>query len=287
MKISVATYSFHGLHADNLMDGFGCLETIRYRYGLHAVDLWNGSLGPDGLVLNPGFQNKVKEALESREMVMPNYHVDGCHVWWDTAAERAEAREKALAHLAAAHAMGAQTVRIDAGGTGFEWSDEQFEVIATTMREYAEFGHARGMRVGPESHWGPELVPDNMERLAKAVDHPGWGILLHCGHWEQATAAEGDRRLAPWAMATHVDQKTTETRLREAITILLDAGYDGYWGVEHHTGRNEYHEVACQVAAVRRELAAIASDEPERRPRIRKAGGMPDHIEDDIASGGA
>ena len=35
------------------------------------------------------------------------------------------------------------------------------------------------------------------------------------------------------------------------MAMLRDAGYDGYWGVEHHSGQNEYTEVAIQVAKVR------------------------------------
>jgi hypothetical protein len=97
-----------------------------------------------------------------------------------------------------------------------------------------------------------------MEALANAVDHPAFGILLHLGHWENSPIEEGDRRLTKWAMHTHVDQKTTEMRLESAMKILLDAGYTGCWGVEHHTGRNEYAEVAVQLAAVKRAVSRLA-----------------------------
>ena len=36
-----------------------------------------------------------------------------------------------------------------------------------------------GYRVGPENHWGAEVVPENMARICRAVDHPGFGMLLH------------------------------------------------------------------------------------------------------------
>jgi sugar phosphate isomerase/epimerase len=32
---------------------------------------------------------------------------------------------------------------------------------------------------------------------------------------------------------------------------LRDAGYEGYYSVEHHTAKNEYTEVAIQLARVR------------------------------------
>jgi len=257
MNITIASYSFHGLRAAGMMDGFGYLETAKYRYGLDAADIWNGILGPDELVFSDDYRRKLKEAIEERGMVVANYHADGCHVWEDDKALRERNHERALSHLRTAAAIGAKTVRIDAGGKGTEWTVEQFEHIVERMREYAQFGHDHGFRAGPESHWGPELVPANMERLARTVAHPGFGILLHLGHWEGAPEEEGDRRLAQWAVHTHVDARVTGTRLEPAIRILLDAGYKGYWGVEHHSARNEYAEVGWQMAELRRVLESI------------------------------
>jgi len=258
MKISIASYSFHGLRGAGMMDVFGYLESCKFRYGLDAADFWTGILGSDADVyLQPDFLRKVKEALAEREMVLVNYHADGCHVWEDDPAARERNYQSALAHLRASADLGARTVRIDAGGKGHVWTAEQFELIVKRFREYARFGAENGFRAGPESHWGPELVPDNMERLAKAVDHPGFGILMHIGHWEQAPEEEGDRRLAPWTVHTHVDARVTKTRLEPALRNLLAAGYQGYWGVEHHSARNEYAEVAYQLAEVRRVLEKI------------------------------
>ena len=102
---------------------------------------------------------------------------------------------------------------------------------------------------------GLSLFAENMERLAKAVDHPAYGILMHLGHWEDCDPVEGDRRLAPWTIHTHVDAGVTRTNLAERMEVLLDAGYTGCWGVEHHSAKNEYAEIAVQLATVRRVLA--------------------------------
>lgn len=269
MDISIAAYSFHGLHDAGVMDGFGYLESIKYRYGLDTADFWNGILGPDEVVFQPDYRRKLNEALAEREMSVANYHADGCHVWEDDPEQRDAHYKSALSHLRFAEAIGAKTVRIDAGGRGDAWTEEQFDLIVGRMREYAEIGWSAGFRVGPESHWGPELVPDNMERLARAVDHPGFGVLIHLGHWENATEEEGDRRLAPWAMHTHVDARVTRTRLEPAMRILLDAGYQGYWGVEHHSGKNEYAEVAYQLAEVRRVLSRMRLGVEEYRQELQ------------------
>ena len=262
MKISIASYSFHGLSEAGMLDVFGYLESCRHRYGLDTADIWTGTLGADERVcLSTDFLRKIKEALAERDLALVNYHADGCHVWEDDPAAREQNHRRALAQLNAAKYLGARTARIDAGGKGNTWTGEQFDLIARRFSEYARFGADNGFRVGPESHWGPELVPDNMERLAKAVNHPGFGILLHIGHWEQAPGEEGDRRLAPWAAHTHVDAAITRTRLEPAMRALLAAGYRGFWGVEHHSGRNEYAEVECQIAEVRRVLQKLRLEE--------------------------
>lgn len=258
MKISIASFAFHGLRGADVMDVFGYLESCKYRYGLDAADIWNGLMGPDEKIyLQESFLKKVKEALVQRDMILANYHADGCHIWEDDPAKREQHYQSALAHLHAAQFMGAKTVRIDAGGAGLVWTAEQFDLIVKRFKEYVKFAANAGFRVGPESHWGPELVPDNMERLIRAVDHPAFGVLIHLGHWEGVPEEEGDRRLARWAMHTHVDARVTRTRLEPAMRLLLDAGYQGYWGVEHHSGKNEYAEVACQLAEVRRVLSRM------------------------------
>jgi sugar phosphate isomerase/epimerase len=51
-----------------------------------------------------------------------------------------------------------------------------------------------------------------------------------------------------------VDARIAATNLEEKMRILREAGYSGYWGIEHHSAKNEYTEVAWQVAMVQRQL---------------------------------
>lgn len=254
--ISIASYSFHGLVADGMMDVFHYLETCRHRYDLHTADLWNGLLGNDPeQYLRPEFLAKVRRALDEREMALVNYHVDGVHIWEDDPAVREKHYRLALRHIEAAKVLGARTLRIDSGGREHHWTDEQFDEIAKRYREYSALTADFGCRTGPETHWGAELVADNLEKLVAAVDHPAFGVLLHLGHFELGDPADGDRRIAPHAMHTHIDAKTTANRLDEALEILAAAGYEGCLGVEHHSAVNEYAEVGWQLASVRRALA--------------------------------
>lgn len=251
MNISIAGFSFHGLVGAGMMDAFGYLETVKYRYRLDAADFWNGNIG----TTDEEYLQKVRQALDEREMTVANYHVDGVHVWEDDPQKREQNARNAQPHLRAAEMLGAKTVRIDTGGTVGPMTDEQFDTVVKGYQEYAGWAAERGIRIGPENHWGFSLIADNMERIARAVDSPAYGILLHVGHWEDGDEEGGDRRLAPWTVHTHLDARITDTCLRQRIELLRNAGYQGYWGVEHHSAKNEYAEVAYQLAAVRRALA--------------------------------
>lgn len=245
MKISIASYAFHGLLAEGCIDLYGYLESCRYRYHLNSADIWNGML-PDP---SPEALKPVKRALEERELELANLCVDGAHIWEDDPALREQHYQNALAYLRAAEVLGARTIRIDAGGQGETFSEEQFDLIVKRFREYAQRAYDHGYRCGPENHWGPEVVSENMVRLCEAVDHPGFGVLLHF------RGDAGDSQMAPWAMHTHIMWDICENSLEPSMTMLRDAGYKSAWGVEHHSGENEYARTAIQLAKVREVLA--------------------------------
>lgn len=251
MKISIASYSFHGLLAEGKIDVFGYLESCKYRYGLDTADLWNGIVG----TTNEGTILKVRQEADARGLTIVNYHVDGVHLWEDDPETRKRNYHNALVHLKTAVALGAKTVRIDTGGKIGPASEEQFDYLTRRYSEYSRFAADHGFTVGPENHWGLSLISDTMVRLAQAVEHPGYGILLHLGHWEDCASEVGDAKLAPWAVHTHVDANLCRGHLQERMQIVIDAGYSGYWGVEHHSAQNEYAETAVQVAEVRRVLS--------------------------------
>ncbi|MEI6499786.1 MAG: sugar phosphate isomerase/epimerase, partial [Armatimonadota bacterium] len=129
--------------------------------------------------------------------------------------------------------------------------------VVARYREYCGVACEHGFTIGPETHWGPSLSPATQKAVFEGVNHPSYGILLHIGHWVDGQEEEGDVMAAPWATHTHVDARLARTCLREKVQLLLDAGYDGYWGVEHHSAHNECAEVEWQLAEVRRCLIEL------------------------------
>lgn len=246
MKLSVASYSFHGLFHAGHIDLFGYLESVRYRYGLRTADIWNKML----VSLEPAYVQAVRAALHERELELVNLCVDGCHLWEADSDTRDAHRTLALETLAAAETLGAKTVRIDAGGREERWTDEQFDYIVTRFREYAQRAYDNGYLVGPENHWGTELAPANMLALCEAVDHPGFGVLLHFKEPD-------DRLYAKWVMHTHIAFELVMDGLEEALGMLAATDYAGAWSAEHHSGEREYDEVAIQLATVRNTLKRL------------------------------
>jgi sugar phosphate isomerase/epimerase len=244
MNISVISYAFNVMMKEGKIDLFGYLEACKYRYGLSNADIWNGML----LSTDADYLAKVKDGLQERELALANLAVDGAHIWEDEAEKRELHYQRALAHLKAGEVLGAKTVRIDAGSRAASWTNEQFDLIVKRYKEYARRAYDGGYKVGPENHWGPEMVPGYLKQLCEAVDSPAFGILLHFRRWvagEDLDAA--DRLLAPWAMHTHLT-KTISDCLEEKMILLHDMGYKGCWSVEYV---GSYAEIGVQLARVR------------------------------------
>jgi sugar phosphate isomerase/epimerase len=251
-KISIASYAFHGMLQEGKMDVFGYLESCKYRYHLESADIWNGML----VSTEEDYLKKIKEALDEKELTLANLCVDRAQLWAPEPEAREQLYKNALLHLRAAEILGAKTVRIDMGVKESALTEEQLEYIVSRYQEYAQIAYNAGFKVGPENHYGAALIPDHILKVSEAVNHQAYGILLHFGHWD-ADKDHGDQRAAKWTMHTHIDMKSTAERIEQCLQLLVDADYTGYWGIEHHSGSNEYAEVEWQLATVKRALKAL------------------------------
>jgi hypothetical protein len=249
MRLSVLSYSFRGLMGEGKMDVFGYLEACKYRYDLGIADIWNGFLPS----MERDYLKKVREGLDERELELADLCADGVTIWEDDPARRQKSHEYALANLKAAEILGAQFMRLDAGGSGLTWTEEQFDHIVKRYGEYAKWAHDHGFMIGAESHWGPETVWANMQKLYHAVDHPAFGLSCHIGGWNgtQEEKDKADREAAPWVCHTHFAWNIVEGPLEEKMRNLYDAGYRGSYSAEFHAGKHEYAHVAVQLAKMR------------------------------------
>lgn len=267
-KISVLSYSFRGLLNAGKMDVFGYLDACKHRYQLRAADIWNGFLP----TVEESFIRKVRAALDDRGLALADLCVDKAHVWDDDPAVRQSNYENAKAHLRAAEILGAGFMRVDAGSRAATWTKEQFDFIVGRYREYAQFAHDHGFKMGAENHWGPETSWPNLQKLYRAVDHPGFGLSIHLGGWKGTDEEKiaWDREAAPLACHTHIPWNITQGPVVERLAPFYRTGYAGYYSVEHHSGENEYAEVAIQLDRVREALEKLQST--EQRERAKPSG---------------
>ncbi len=256
-NFAVMSYSFHGLRNLGVMDIFGYLETVRYRYGLFTADIWNGMLDST----EPDYIQKVKDAVDERGLTVVNFCCDRAHVWDNDPTTRAENEKRAWEYIRIGEVLGAKTIRIDVGIREEQASEEQVDYVVRKYQEYCDAAAKFGAKLGPENHWGASWDPELIETLFQRIDRPNFGLLLHLGNWFGTEEEKDlcDRRFAPRAMHIHMNYEHCMDADR-VLPPLKEAGYRGCWSIESHKATNEYNNVAFQLAQARRVLAPLNYD---------------------------
>jgi len=254
-KTAIASYSFHGLLGQGKCDVFNYLNMLRYRYNISNADIWTGFIP----TLDEDFIAKVKDTLDRNSLSLANLCVDGPHVWVDDPEKREAHRLQMLEYIKAADKLGAKTIRIDFGGTeGHTMPEEAFEYIVKTYREYCGICYDLGMKIGPENHWGWDRVPEYLEKVKNAVDHPAYGHLYHLRNFYDEPE-KGEALAISYAMHTHIHAGSMPYA-KEVIRKLALSGYEGVYSAEHHSGKLECERVEWQIATVRGLIAELQEE---------------------------
>ena len=257
MNVAVAAWSFHDQKNAGKCDIFRYLDLIKYRYHLNDADIWSGFLP----TLDDDFIQKVRHDLDDKRLSLANLCVDGPYVWCDDPDERAAHKAKMLEYLDAAEKLGARTVRVDFGGpkgcTEHNMPEEAFDYIVSTYREYAHICEDRGMKVGPENHWGWDLFPEYLEKVRDAVDSPAYGHLFHIDHFADEPE-RGEDICMSYAMHVHVPPAVTVLKSKEIMRRMENRGYNGVYSVEYYSGGPlELERIEWHVATLREYIAEL------------------------------
>ncbi len=254
-RTAIASYSFHGLLGQGKCDVFNYLNMLRYRYNIANADIWTGFLP----TLEDDFITKVKDTLDRNSLSLANLCVDGPHIWVDDPEKREAHRLQMLEYIKAADKLGAKTIRIDFGGTeGHTMPEEAFGYIVKTYKEYCSICWDLGMKIGPENHWGWDRVPEYLEKVKNAVDHPAYGHLYHLRNFYDEPE-KGEALAISYAMHTHIHANSMPYA-KEVIRRLALSGYEGVYSAEHHSGKLECERVEWQIATVRGLIAELQEE---------------------------
>jgi len=279
VPVSICSFSFHRLLAAGKQDVFRYITDCK-ELGCAELDPWNAHLAnlksgdqvlqaghnPDQShkLLSAGdeeYIQKVKAAAEKAGLPFGTIAVDGAHIYEADAAARKANRARAYRWLDVAHKLAARQVRIDAGGPE-NMPDDVFKIIKEGYRDILDRAKPLGIQVLFENHWGPTVIPDNCIKLVESI--PGLGMLLDSNNFKPELRADGRKRCARYATATHIKTfawdaqgNETEADIPTAIKHLLDAGYKGVWGIEScPKDGDEYGGVRKTIALINRLVPA-------------------------------
>lgn len=158
-----------------------------------------------------------------------------------------DARTKAIENhyrwIEAAVFLGCHSIRVNAQSSG-TW-DEQRDLAANGLRRLTEFGAEHSINVIVENHGGLSSNGAWLAEVMELVDHPMCGTLPDFGNFNLGDDTWYDRyqgvaELMPFAKAVSAksyefgeDGLELRTDYFRMMTIVLDAGYRGYVGVEY------------------------------------------------------
>lgn len=250
-KISLAEWSLHKTIFAGQLDHLDFAKAAKNDYGIEAVEF-----------VNVFFKDKAKDADYLRE-VLTRAQGEGVRILLimcdgegrlgdPDEQKRMAAVENHYKWIEAAKYFGCHSIRVNAASEGsFE---EQQKLAAEGLRRLTEFGAQNEMNVIVENHGGLSSNGEWLAGVMKMVDHPRCGTLPDFGNfcvrrednsWEKPCAEIYDRykgvqELMPFAKA--VSAKSNEfdeagnevqTDYRRMLKIVIDAGYNGYIGIEY------------------------------------------------------
>ena len=280
MELSICSYSFHRLLEAGQQDVFQYIRDCS-DLGCTQLDLWNGHLpsllddetrAPSSITseyaelsdAEVDYLARIKATADELSLPFGCLAVDGAHIYEASPEARQANQIKAYRWLNIAEQLGAPQIRIDTGGQP-EMTEEVFDIVVAGYNDLIPRANEKGMEVLMENHWGASRIPENIVRILEAV--PGLGLLFETGNWP-AEMREAGWALSPrYAHATHLktfafDAEGNETTvdIPRAMRSLLEAGYQGSWGIESVPREGDEIEAARKsVALVHRVLGTTAN----------------------------
>ncbi len=241
-KISLAQWSLHKAIFAKQLDNLDFARVAKQEYGISAVEY-----------VNQFFKDKAKDAsylAEMKKRAKDNgvasrlIMIDGEGALGDAdPAKRQQAVENHYRWVEAAKTLGCFCIRVNAASSG-TW-DEQRDRAAEGLRKLSEFGAQHKIAVIVENHGGLSSNGKWLAEVMRKVDHKNCGTLPDFGNFRVSATEMYDRyqgvaELMPFAKAVSAkshdfDEQGNEihTDYRRMAKIVLDAGYNSYFGIEY------------------------------------------------------
>lgn len=241
-KISLAEWSLHRTLQSGKIDHLDFCKVAKNDFGLDAVEY-----------VNSFFFDKAQDQsyLKKMKQRADDLGVKSLLIMCDNEGSLGDpdpiARTKAVENhykwIDAGKYLGCHSIRVNAQSEG-EY-DEQMKLAADGLSRLTEYGANNNINVIIENHGGLSSNGKWLATLMEKVDHPGVGTLPDFGNFriqdeEWYDRYKGVEELMPYAKAVSAKSHDFDSHGNEINTdyykmmnIVLDAGYNGYVGIEY------------------------------------------------------
>jgi len=240
--ISLAEWSLHKTIFGNNMDHLNFAPLAMKNYGIGAVEY-----------VNQFFKDKAQDSAYLKDMKQraDDANVKSLLIMCDgegrlgdpDEGQRMQAVQNHYKWIEAAKFLGCHSIRVNAASAG-EYEEQQ-KLAADGLRNLTEHSDKSEINVIVENHGGLSSNGSWLAGVMKLVDHPRCGTLPDFGNFRVSNDEEYDRykgvsELMPFAKAVSAkshefDENGNEIRTDyyKMMKIVVDAGYNGYVGIEY------------------------------------------------------
>jgi len=241
-EISLAQWSLHRTLRAGKMNHLDFPVVSKKDYGIHAVEYVNQFFKDKAK--DEKYLAELKKRCEDNGVVSVLIMCDGEGYLGDAnEAKRKQAVENHYRWVEAAKFLGCHSIRVNAYSTGSY--EEQLGRAADGLRRLCEFGDKHDINIIVENHGGLSSNGEWVAALMKKVDHKRVGTLPDFGNFRLGDGKMYDRykgvkEMMPFAKGVSAKShdfndkgEEIHTDFTKMMTIVLDAGFRGYVGVEY------------------------------------------------------
>lgn len=262
-KISLAEWSLNRMLKANEMVNLDFPVKARKDFGLSAVEYVNQFFKDKANDI--AYLTELKKRCDDNGVTSVLIMCDDEGLMGDTdSAKRQQTVENHYRWVDAAKFLGCHAIRVNCGGIGT--MEEVAAAGADGLRKLSEYGQTAGINVIVENHGGYSSNSEWLMRVIRSVGLPNCGVLADFGNFclkkdEHNTCIEwydrykGVGEMMPFAKGVSAktydfdaDGNCIETDYAKMLSIVKQAGYTGYLGIEYEGNQfSEYDGIKATI----------------------------------------
>jgi sugar phosphate isomerase/epimerase len=261
-RISLAQWSVHRAIFSGKLKHLDFAATTKNEFGIEAVEYVNQFFKDKAT--DKGYLAEMNKRAADAGVKQLLIMIDGEGRLGDPSLQaRAKAVENHYKWVDAAKELGCHSIRVNAGSAGSY--EQQVHRAADGLRALTEYAAKQELNVIVENHGGLSSNGEWLAKVISTVDHPRCGTLPDFGNFriqgdEWYDRYQGVKELMPFAKAVSAKShdfddmgNETNTDYLKMMKIVLEAGYNGWVGIEYEGGKlGEYEGIKATKALLER-----------------------------------